>query len=113
MHELSLLENVRDILEQHAISQHFVKVNKITLEIGKLSSIEPEALRFGFDVVMQGSLAEHAELVMTELIGLGLCQSCQQQTTMATLYESCRYCGHPFVTVIQGLEMKIKNLIVS
>lgn len=112
MHELSLLENVRDILENHALEQNFSSVTKVTLEIGKLSCVEPDALRFGFDVVMNGSLAENAELIITELNGLGLCQHCQQHTPMETLYGPCVHCGSPFVKVIQGAEMKIKDLIV-
>jgi hydrogenase nickel incorporation protein HypA/HybF len=113
MHELSLLENVRDILEQHARAERFTQVTQITLEIGTLSCIEPQALRFGFDVVMNGSLAEHAELVITELMGLGVCQNCREQVEMAHLYDPCSQCGHPLVTVTQGTEMKIKNLWVA
>ncbi|MEQ1485440.1 hydrogenase maturation nickel metallochaperone HypA [Methyloglobulus sp.] len=112
MHELSLLENVREILEDHALNQNFSKVTKVTLEIGKLSCVEPQALRFGFDVVMKGSLAENAELIITELNGIGLCQHCQQQIAIETLYDPCAYCGSPVVTIIQGAEMKIKDLVV-
>jgi hydrogenase nickel incorporation protein HypA/HybF len=112
MHELSLLENVREILESHAESQHFTQVTRVTLEIGKLSCIEPDALRFGFDVVMKGSLAENAELIISEAKGLGLCRQCQQQMEMETLYDSCVYCGSPLVQVIQGTELKIKDLMV-
>ena len=111
MHELSLLENVREILESHARSQSFVKVTKVTLEIGKLSCVELEALRFAFDVVMKGSLAENAELIVAELDGIGFCQSCGQKTTMEQLYDACTHCGRP-LTVIQGMEMKIKDLVV-
>lgn len=111
MHELSLLENVREILESHARSQNFIKVTKVTLEIGKLSCVEPEALRFGFDVVMKGSLAENAELILTELDGIGFCQSCGQNTTMEQLYDACAHCGKP-LAVVQGMEMKIKDLVV-
>jgi len=113
MHELSLLENVREILEDHAITQQFSKVNQVTLAVGKLSCVEPEALRFGFDVVMKGSLAENAELIITELPGLGECRQCQQQIDLLNLYDPCPHCGSPFVTVLQGTEMKIKDLIVS
>jgi hydrogenase nickel incorporation protein HypA/HybF len=112
MHELSLLENVREILEEHALSQHFSQVSKVTLEIGKLSCVEPEALRFGFDVVMKGSLAENATLIITELDGLGLCQQCGQQLVMETLYEPCASCGSPDVKILQGREMKIRDLVV-
>jgi hydrogenase nickel incorporation protein HypA/HybF len=111
MHELSLLENVREILESHALSQKFTKVSKVTLEIGKLSCVEPDALRFGFDVAMKGSLAEGSELIITELNGLGHCQQCEQNTVMDALYDPCSYCGRP-LTVVQGMEMKIKNLVV-
>jgi len=111
MHELSLLENVRQILEDHALSQKFTKVTKVTLEIGKLSCVEPDALRFGFDVVMKDSLAEGAELIITELNGLGFCQQCGQNTTMELLYDPCGHCGRP-LTVVQGMEMKIKDLVV-
>jgi len=111
MHELSLLENVREILEDHAQSQKFSKVSRVTLEIGKLSCIEPDALRFGFDVVMKGSLVEGAELMITELNGLGRCQQCGQNTVMEVLYDPCGHCGRP-LTVVQGMEMKIKDLVV-
>lgn len=112
MHEISLLENVREILQTHAVSQHFHKVSKITLEIGKLSCVAPEALRFGFDVVMQGSIAENAELIIIELDGLGFCHPCQRQVNMNSLYDPCGHCGNPITDVTQGLEMKIKDLIV-
>src|ERR1035437_1437601 len=109
MHELSLLENVREILESNALSQKFSKVTQVTLEIGKFSNVEPDALRFCFDVVMKDSLAENAELIISELHGLGICQQCQQQIEIQTLYDTCVYCGSPYVKVIQGAEMKIKD----
>jgi hydrogenase nickel incorporation protein HypA/HybF len=111
MHELSLLENVRQILESHAQSQQFSQVTQVTLVIGKLSCVEPEALRFGFDVVMKGSLAEQAELIITEQEGLGYCQQCDKNSAMTLLYDVCELCGRP-LTVVQGNDMKIQDLIV-
>lgn len=112
MHELSLLENVREILESHALSQNFTRVTRVTLEIGKLSCVEPDALRFSFDVVMKGSLAEGAELIIAELHGQGLCRQCGCKTPLEALYDPCNRCGSPSVTVVKGAEMKIKDLIV-
>ncbi len=112
LHEISLLENVRDILQDHASNQHFNQVKKITLEIGKLSCVDPDALRFGFDVVMKDSLAENAELLITEVAGKGFCKQCKKTIIMETLYDPCFFCGIPFVTVIQGNDMKVKDLIV-
>jgi len=112
VHEVSLLENVREILEQHAISQKFTKVTQVTLEIGALSCVEADALKFAFSAVMNGSLAENAELIVTHLQGEGCCEQCKQQVVVETLYEPCILCGHPFVTITAGNTMQIKDLMV-
>lgn len=113
MHELSLLESVREIIESHAQSHHFSRVTQVTLEIGKLSCVEQEALRFGFDIVMQGTLAESANLIISEKEGLGLCRQCGQHTGMAALYDPCRHCGSPSVEIVEGMELKVKELLVT
>ena len=76
MHELSLLENVRSILEAHALSENFQIVENITLEIGALSCVELDALTFAFESVMKDSLAEHAELTFKIIEGQGRCVQC-------------------------------------
>ncbi len=113
MHELSLLENVRVILEDHAQKQNFQRVEEITLEIGTLSCVETEALAFAFEAVMKGSLAENAQLHFKHIDAQGRCLSCGELTIMEMLYDACEHCGHPHVDVITGLEMKITELKVS
>jgi hydrogenase nickel incorporation protein HypA/HybF len=112
MHELSLLENVRSILEEHALSQHFQTVETMTLEIGALSCVELDALTFAFEAVMKGSLAEHAELTFKIIDGQGRCFECGQLTPMSELYDVCTHCGHFRVEIVSGLEMKITELKV-
>ncbi len=53
MHEISLLESVLDTLETQAEQQGFTQVKQVVLEIGALSCVEADALRFGFDAVMK------------------------------------------------------------
>ena len=113
MHEISLLENMREILEEEALTKGFNKVSKITLEIGSLSCIEPEALRFGFAVVMKDTLAQTAELDIREVPGLGFCPKCKKQIEMENLYDPCSCCGLPLTEIIQGREMNIKELLVA
>lgn len=112
MHEISLLEQVREILIEHAEVQQFTKVSKVTLEVGALSCVEEDALRFGFDVVMKGCLAENAELILTRVKGRGLCLQCQQYVDMQTFHDPCTYCGSFRLKVIQGEDMRIKDLLV-
>lgn len=112
MHEISLLESVLETLEDQARQQNFSQVKQITLEIGALSCVAVDALRFGFDVVMKNTLAENAELLITEVAGQGRCAKCQQLVELETLHDPCSHCGAFGVTVTQGEQMRIKELKV-
>lgn len=112
MHEISLLENILEIIESEAKSQGFSQVKKIVLEIGKLSCVEEDALRFGFDVVMKNTLAEDAILEIRQTEGTGVCNQCGKTVRMETLHDPCSECGFPRVLVTGGREMKINELIV-
>ncbi len=57
MHEMSLCEGILQVLEESAGSQNFSHIKCVWLEIGVLAGVEVEAMRFGFDAVMRGSLA--------------------------------------------------------
>jgi hydrogenase nickel incorporation protein HypA/HybF len=113
VHEISLLESVLETLETQAKQQHFKHVKQVVLEIGALSCVEADALRFGFDVVMKNSLADQAELIIIKIAGQGICPTCQQHVLLETLHDPCHYCGSFGVTVLQGQAMRIKELIVT
>lgn len=112
MHEISLLESVLEIVETQARQQNFTQVKKISLEIGALSCVAAEALRFGFDVVMKGTLAENAELTIIEIAGQGKCSRCAQLLELETLHDPCSHCGAFGVQIMQGEQMRIKELRV-
>jgi len=62
MHELSLCEGVIQLIEQQSDTQHFNKVTTVWLEIGALAGVEIEAMRFSFDAVANGTIADAAIL---------------------------------------------------
>jgi hydrogenase nickel incorporation protein HypA/HybF len=62
MHEMALCESVLKILEEEAAKQRFDRVESVRLEVGRLSHVEPEAMRFCFEAVTRGTLADGARL---------------------------------------------------
>jgi hydrogenase nickel incorporation protein HypA/HybF len=69
MHEMSLTQGVLEIIESASHREGFSRVRTVWLEIGTLAAVEPEALRFCFDVVTRGSCAEGARLEIVSSIG--------------------------------------------
>jgi hydrogenase nickel incorporation protein HypA/HybF len=112
MHEMSLCESMLQILEQQAVEQGYTKITTVRLEIGKLSSVEPEAMRFAFEVVRRGTLAEQAKLEILEIEGKAWCVTCQQQIIITQRYDGCPLCGAYQLLISDGEQMRIKELEV-
>ncbi|WP_456299004.1 hydrogenase maturation nickel metallochaperone HypA [Methylovulum miyakonense] len=113
MHELSLCESILQVLEQQAQTQQYRKVKTVWLEIGVLAGVEVEALRFSFDVVTQGSLAEQAKLEIIDMPGQAWCMPCGRNVAVQQLYDLCPHCGSHQLQVNSGDQMRIKELEVE
>lgn len=113
MHEMSLAEGVLQIIEDSAQQQDFARVKAVWLEIGQLSSVEPEAMRFCFDAVTRGSIADGARLEIVIVDGGGQCLNCGQTVKLTAVYDACPACGGYPVNPVSGTEMRIRELEVE
>ena len=112
MHELSLAESMLRIVEERARCEGFDRVRAIRLEIGKLSCVMPEALRFCFDAVTRGTIAAGARLDILEVGGAGRCPACRQTVALEEPYGICPDCSVP-LAIVAGTEMQVKELEVA
>jgi len=112
MHEVSLAEGVLQLIEDAARQQHFSKVTTVWLEIGQLAGVEGEALRFCFDAVTRGSVAEGAQLEIVATPGSGWCAQCSACVALSESLGACPRCGGYRVRVTGGTEMRVKELEV-
>ncbi len=113
MHEMSLCESVLKILEDNAQSQGFKRVKTVWLEIGGLSGVELEAMRFSFDAVTRDTLADHARLEIIEVPGQAWCMQCSKSVVVKQRFDACPDCASYQLQVTGGDEMKIKELEVE
>jgi hydrogenase nickel incorporation protein HypA/HybF len=112
MHEMSLCEGVRSVIEHAAVKNGFSGVKTVRLEIGKFAGVEKPALEFAFDVVMRGSVAEGAALVMIDLPGRAMCYDCLKEVSIENRLDCCPDCGGGKLMPVGGDEMRIKDLEV-
>ena len=113
MHEMSLVESVRELIETAAQREGFSTVKSVRVEIGQLSGVEREAFEFCFDLAMRGSLIEGARLDIVATPGSGRCLQCGKPTALAAVYDSCEHCGEFPVEVTGGTEMRVIDLEVE
>jgi hydrogenase nickel incorporation protein HypA/HybF len=107
MHELSITRNTVAIVSEHAAGQ---RVLRVRLQIGQLSAIQPEAIRFCFDLCAAGTLVEGATLEIDEMPGRARCETCAAEVSLLVPAGRCPVCATGRLRVITGEEMLIKEI---
>jgi len=106
MHELGISRNIVAIAAEAAAGR---RVRRVTLEIGRLSGVVPEALRFSFDVAAHGTPLEGAALEIREIEGRARCRACSSEFALPSLLTACA-CGSRRLEHLAGEELNVKTL---
>jgi len=113
MHELSLTEALIALVEDEARKHGCARVRTVRVEIGAVSAVEPEAMRFCFDAVTRGTLADGAALDIVTVPGRGWCLDCGKEVALTQRLEPCPRCGTGYVRIFAGDDMRLKELEVE
>ena len=100
-------------MEENARSEGYQQIKTVWLEIGVLSGVEVEAMRFCFDAVMKGSLADGAALEIVERAGEAWCMECAKTVEVKQRFDECPDCGSFQLQVTGGDQMRVKELEVT
>src|SRR5205814_6451449 len=106
MHELGITQEIVALVEEHAGGR---RVSRVVVEIGKLSAVLPDAVRFCFDLCVEGTIADGAELEIIETPGLARCRTCDSRLSLDRPFGRCG-CGGTDLEWLAGEELRIKEL---
>ena len=109
MHELSICQGIVDSVCE-AVPEGDVLA--VTVEIGTLSGVVPDAVRFCFDACSRGTRVEGARLDIVDVSGRGRCGSCERELDIVELLARCP-CGNPFLEIVRGRELRIRSVEVN
>ena len=112
MHEMSLAEGIRQIIDNQVAQHGFDRVTVLRLEIGRFAGVEKPALEFALDVVLRGSAAETARIEVLDLPGRALCYDCGETVQIDDRLAPCPLCGSGKLMPEAGDEMRIKDMEV-
>lgn len=113
MHEISLCQSALEIIDRHARDNHARRVTAVWLEIGALSCIETDALRFSFDIVCRDTLAQGCQLHIDTVPARAWCWDCSSEITVARHDAGCPRCGSHNLRVDGGDDMQIKQIEIE
>ncbi|MGA6926345.1 MAG: hydrogenase maturation nickel metallochaperone HypA [Desulfosarcina sp.] len=114
MHEMGIAMEIVDIAKA-SIPQDMqgAKVRRVNLQVGRLSAIVADSLRFCFDLVVKETPLEGAELAIEEIPVVARCQDCQTQWTVTEPVFTCRNCQSGAIDILSGRELDIKSIEIE
>jgi hydrogenase nickel incorporation protein HypA/HybF len=101
------------MLEAQSHEHDYQRVTAVWLEIGPFSGLEMDALRFSFDVVTKGTLAEGAKLEVINAPAMASCRVCGASAPITTRFDPCPACGSYVLEITTGEQLRIKQLEVE
>jgi hydrogenase nickel incorporation protein HypA/HybF len=110
MHEVSICEHLLALLKQEAERHGVKKIIRLRVEIGRLCCLEPEALRFAFEVMAPGTIAEAAALQIDQPPIRATCKDCGATVEPETRLGPCTSCGSARLEVHRGDELRLLEM---
>jgi hydrogenase nickel incorporation protein HypA/HybF len=114
MHELSIAQNIIDIVEQELDKQADTEreVKTLELEIGTLSGVVIEALETAMDSAVKDTALKEANIKINKIQAQAQCQSCEKIFEISDLYDPCPKCDSFNPKIIKGKELRVKSIEV-
>lgn len=113
MHELSLMESALESAERHAREHGATRIHALTLTVGALSAVVPEALELAFEAASPGTMAEGAALTVNYIPLTLHCPVCRADFEAPDLATPCPGCGGFSTVVSRGEELHLVSLEIS
>jgi hydrogenase nickel incorporation protein HypA/HybF len=108
MHELSIAENIVEIVSENLNSSDSVR--KIKLRIGEMATVIPDSLEFCFGAITKGTALENAELEIEQTKIVVRCEGCACDSEVENLQFRCKKCGSIDVAVVSGIELQVVEI---
>jgi hydrogenase nickel incorporation protein HypA/HybF len=110
MHELSIAQNIIEIVQQRIPKPEWRQVTAVRVKIGAVAGIVPDSLKFSFQAITAESALCNTQLI-TEHIPFRIhCHACNTTTENEDGFAMCGECESTDIQVISGTELQVVEI---
>lgn len=111
MHELGVLIEVIETVENFARKNGVTKIDTLVLQIGELSSMIPRYIEACYPAAVDGTLLQETKLKIEILPGNAICKRCNKVFNLLENNNKCPKCESRDCKILCGKEFMIKEII--
>lgn len=109
MHELGIVMEIFDLIDEISEEQQLKKINSVTVEVGEFCGVIPEYFKECWKAAGLGSKYENTQLKIIELPAVALC-ACGREYEMMKNARICPDCGRSDYQVKSGREFMVREI---
>ena len=113
MHEMGVTTEVLRAVIDAGSAAGATRVNSVSITIGELTEIVPDALQFAWEALTPGTLAAGAVLNIRETGGRSVCLQCGAEFDHGRFDRRCTACESFATQVMVGDELMIDHIDVD
>lgn len=111
MHELGVVIDVINTVENFAKKNGITKIDTVALQIGELSSMIPRYIELCYPIAANGTLLQDTKLEIEILPGNARCKNCNKVFNLIQNSGRCPECKGIDLEILCGREFIIKEII--
>jgi hydrogenase nickel incorporation protein HypA/HybF len=113
VHELSITQGVLETVLRHAKQAGAARVTGVHIVFGELSGISPDSVRFFWNAISGGTIAENAALHFRSIPMELACLDCKHAFHPVAARYDCPSCGGTRVRTTRGDESYVEAIDVD
>ncbi len=110
MHELSIAQNILEIVQQNLPADSSPAVRLVKLKVGELAGVDAESLEFCFSAVTEGTPLQGASLGIERIPVRCHCRCCGHDFHVEQFVFLCPTCESPDTEMISGRELQVVEI---
>jgi hydrogenase nickel incorporation protein HypA/HybF len=111
MHEVGIMQSALEAIRDQAEKHQATRVTRIVLRIGTLAGVDLEALRFAYEALTPGTVAQDAALEIESVSARARCAGCGMEFGVERGFIfKCPACGEYSGDIRAGRELGIARL---
>lgn len=113
MHEMGIANSILDAVRKETARYPGSQPRKVGVKLGELTAVDPEALRFCFEVLAKETELEGLAIDIEICPRLHLCQNCSAEFPVRDYEFQCPHCGSLNSKCISGDELELAYLEID
>ncbi|MFI5252589.1 MAG: hydrogenase maturation nickel metallochaperone HypA [Bacteroidota bacterium] len=113
MHELSIAQNIVEIIHARVREDELANVRSVKLRVGTFSGVVPHSLKFCYEALIADTGLNHSRIDIETVSFVIKCSDCSKQSNVDNGFALCPSCGSRKTMIVSGNELDIVEIILQ